>query len=221
MKNLVLFVKNINNYGVITFFKIIFFEILFTIKNFDFKSLKYEPFQNDEYELTKKNKIYNTPYIPTPYYFLKIIKSFFLKKKIKKIILIDIGCGYSRSQKFFRNLSNFFLGFDYNLKIINYLKNQKLKKTRFYCINFRERESVEFLITKISKIRKNHEIVLFFSDSFDLFLLKNIISKLNKEFKFYCVLVNLKNKFFYKKKAKYLYKKVFKDKKKNIYITKF
>ena len=60
MKNLVLFIKNINNYGFIVFVKIIFFEIFYTLKILDFKSLKYEVFKNDIYELTKKNKIYNT-----------------------------------------------------------------------------------------------------------------------------------------------------------------
>ena len=56
MKNLVLFIKNINNYGFIVFVKIIFFEIFYTLKILDFKSLKYEVFKNDIYELTKKIK---------------------------------------------------------------------------------------------------------------------------------------------------------------------
>ena len=141
MKNLFLFINNIWNYGIIIFFKIIYFEIFYTFKNLDFKSLRYEEFQNDSYDLTKKNKIYNTPYIPTPYFFLKIIRSFFIKNKIKNILFIDIGCGYSRSQTFFNNFLSFFIGFDYNIKIINELKKKKLKNTKFYHKNFREKKN--------------------------------------------------------------------------------
>ena len=177
MKNLVLFIKNIKNYGLLIFLKIIFFEFLYTLKIFDFKSFKYEVFKNDDYELTKNNKIYNTPYIPTPYYFLKIVKEFFIKKKIKKIILIDLGCGYSRSQKFFQSLSAFFLGFDYNSKIILNLQSQKIKNSRFYNVNLRNKNASKFLISKILKYKKNNQIVIFFSDAFVLYLLKKIIKK--------------------------------------------
>lgn len=220
MKNLVLFIKNIKNYGLLIFLKIIFFEFLYTLKIFDFKSFKYEVFKNDDYELTKNNKIYNTPYIPTPYYFLKIVKEFFIKKKIKKIILIDLGCGYSRSQKFFQSLSAFFLGFDYNSKIILNLQSQKIKNSRFYNVNLRNKNASKFLISKILKYKKNNQIVIFFSDAFDLYLLKKIIKNLNKKFSFYCVLINLKNKYFFKNKQNYLLRKIFKNKKRNIYITK-
>ena len=171
MKNLVLFIKNINNYGFIVFIKIIFFEIFYTLKILDFKSLKYEVFKNDIYELTKKNKIYNTPYIPTPYFFLKIVRNFFIKRDIKKIVLVDLGCGYSRSERFFKFLSSFFLGFDYNSKIIRQLKNQKIKNSKFYNINLRHKNASDFLIKKILKYKKNNEVVIFFSDSFDLNLL--------------------------------------------------
>ncbi len=220
MKNLVLFIKNINNYGFIIFIKIIFYEIFYTLKSLDFKSLKYESFKNDSYELTKKNKTYNTPYIPTPYYFLKIAKDFLIKKNIKKIILIDMGCGYSRSQRFFHNLSTFFIGFDYNSKIITNLKSKKIKNSRFYNKNFRDKNASKFLIDKISKYKKNNQIVIFFSDSFDLYLLNNILKKLSKKFIFYCILINVKNKFFFKKKQKFLLEKIFRNKKRNIYITK-
>lgn len=80
MKNLFLFTKNIWNYGITIFFKIIYFEIFYTFENLDFKSLRYEKSQNDSYDLTKKNKNYNTPYIPTPYFFFKDHKEFFYSK---------------------------------------------------------------------------------------------------------------------------------------------
>ena len=221
MKNLVLFIKNINNYGFIVFIKIFIFEIFYTFKALDFKSLKYEVFKDDIYELTKKNKIYNTPYIPTPYFFLKIVRNFFIKRNIKKIVLVDLGCGYSRSERFFKRLSSFFLGFDYNLGIIKQLNNQKIKNSRFYNINLRDKNAPDFLIKKILKYKKkNNEIVIFFSDSFDLSLLNIILEKLSKKFRFYCIFINFKNKHFFKKKQKFLFLKVFKNKRRNIYITK-
>ncbi len=220
MKNLVLFIKNINNYGFIVFIKITFFEIFYTFKLLDFKSLKYEVFNNDIYELTKKNKIYNTPYIPTPYFFLKIARNFFIQRNIKKIVLVDLGCGYSRSERFFKSLSSFFLGFDYNSKIIRQLNNQKIKNSKFYNINLRDKNASDFLIKKIVKYKKNNEIVIFFSDSFDISLLTIILKKLSKNLRFYCVFINLKNKHFFKKKQKFLFSRVFKNKRRNIYITK-
>lgn len=221
MKNLFLFTKNIWNYGITIFFKIIYFEIFYTFKNLDFKSLRYEESQNDSYDLTKKNKNYNTPYIPTPYFFLKIIKNFFIQNNIKNILFIDIGCGYSRSQIFFNDFLSFFIGFDYNSKIINDLKKRKIKNTKFYHKNLREKKSIDLLIQKISEFNNDNEIVVFFSDSFDLQLLKEIIKKLDKRFKFYCILINLKNKDFYKKKQNYIFSRVFQNKKRNIYIAKY
>ena len=56
--------------------KIILFEIYNILKFRDFNSITYEDKKSNTYEFTKKNEIYNTPYIPTPYYFLKIINDF-------------------------------------------------------------------------------------------------------------------------------------------------
>ena len=80
--------KNINNYGIGTFFKIIFFEIYNIIKFWDLSSIIYDDKMSNKYEFTKQNRTYNTPYIPTPYYFLNIISNF-LKKK-KSIILFSL-----------------------------------------------------------------------------------------------------------------------------------
>ena len=131
-----------------------------------------------------------------------------------------MGCGYSRSERFFKFLSSFFLGFDYNSKIIRQLKNQKIKNSKFYNINLRHKNASDFLIKKILKYKKNNEVVIFFSDSFDLNLLIIILEKLSKKFRFYCVFINLKNKHFFKKKQKFLFSKIFKNKRRNIYITK-
>ena len=131
-----------------------------------------------------------------------------------------MGCGYSRSERFFKFLSSFFLGFDYNSKIIRQLKNQKIKNSKFYNINLRHKNASDFLIKKILKYNKKNEVVIFLSDSFDLNLLIIILEKLSKKFRFYCVFINLKNKHFFKKKQKFLFSKIFKNKRRNIYITK-
>jgi SAM-dependent methyltransferase len=221
MKNLVLFIKNINNYGIITFFKIIFFEILYTIKNFDFKSLKYEPFQNDEYELTKKNKIYNTPYIPTPFYFLKIICIFFKKLKKDNLLILDLGCGYSRVQYFFSSYFNsLFIGADINKKIIDDLKKKKIKKSNFLNINLRRDKDLDLLINKTQKIKMKRDLLIFFSDSFDVDLLKKVLKNFSNKFNFYCILVNVRNTSFLSKKYDILFNKEFKNPQRNIKVFK-
>lgn len=220
MKNLYLLFKNIENYGLFVFFKIIFFEIFFKLMKLDHKTSYYEEQHGDNYQLTKINKHYNTPYIPTPYYFLFIIKKFFLKKKINNFLFIDLGCGYSRTNIFFNDLFNFFLGFDYNKKIINFCKKKKYKNSHFFHINLRENNSSNFLLKKILKYKNNKKIIIFFSHSFDLKLLKKILENLQRKISFYVVYVNLKKKSFYNRKVNVLYKKYFFNKNRNIIISK-
>ena len=59
MKNLYLLFKNIENYGLFVFFKIIFFEIFFKLMKLDHKTSYYEEQHGDNYQLTKINKNYN------------------------------------------------------------------------------------------------------------------------------------------------------------------
>ena len=79
--NFVLLLKNINNYGIFEIFKIIFYEVFYIMKFNDFNSLSYDDKESSSYENAKKKDIYNTPYIPTPFYFLKILCLFFKKSK--------------------------------------------------------------------------------------------------------------------------------------------
>ena len=65
----------------------ILYEILFSIRFLNFKSLKYEEINNDNYFKTKNKKRYNTPYIPTPYYFLSKINKYFNSININNYLL--------------------------------------------------------------------------------------------------------------------------------------
>ena len=220
MNNLSLLLKNIKNYGLIIFIKIIFYEIFFSLRFFNFKSLKYEEINNDNYFKTKKKKKYNTPYIPTPYYFLSEINKYFQSKNIENFLLVDLGCGYSRTRLFLCNQKKSFVGIDYNPNIISYLKKQNIKNSYFYKKNLRQRKNINFLVNTILKLKKNKKIIIFFSDSFELDLLKKIILILKKKLSFYCVAVNLKNKTFLNIKKKVIFNKIFLNKNRNIYIFK-
>ena len=220
MNNILLLLKNIQNYGLIIFTKMILYEILFSIRFLNFKSLKYEEINNDNYFKTKNKKRYNTPYIPTPYYFLSKIKKYFNSININNYLLIDLGCGYSRTRFFFKHSANPFIGFDYNSNIISYLKNKNYHRSYFFNKDLRKKKNIDFLVSITRKFKKNKKIVIFFSDSFELDLLKKIIISLKKKHTFYCVVVNLKKNNFFKFKKKVLFNVTFLNKNRNIFIFK-
>ena len=90
--NYLLLLKNINNYGIFEVLKIIFYEIFFIIKFKDFNSLSYDEKESDTYEHAVGKNTYDTPYIPTPFYFLKILCLFFKKAKISiEIVLLSMN----------------------------------------------------------------------------------------------------------------------------------
>ena len=221
MNNIFLLTKNIKNYGLITFIKIVIYEIFYIFLFLEVKSLSYEQKSKDDYYKTKKKNIYNTPYIPTPYYFLSIFKKYLFKKKINNFLMVDLGCGYSRSQIYFSNkFDNYFLGFDYNKKIIGYLKRKKIKKAFFFNTDLRKTKNINFLINKISKFKNNKKLIIFFSDSFELRLLNKILLKISDKFTFYCFLVNIKNEKLITIKYNKLFFKKFNNNSRNINIFK-
>ncbi len=220
MNNLLLLIKNINNYGLTVFLKMIFYEVFYSIKLKNIKSLTYEEINNDNYVKTKNKKKYNTPYIPTPYYFLILINRYFKSKQINNYLLVDLGCGYSRTRFFFEKNLSFFIGIDYNKKIIQYLNNKKIKRSLFFNKNLRSDQNILFLINQIEKFKNGKRVILFFSDSFELNLLKKIILKLKKKLYFYCVIVNLKEKSFLKTNNIIVFNKIFYNKNRNIFIYK-
>ena len=219
--NILLLFKNIKNYGFITVLKIILHEFFYIIKYRDFASLSHDDNDSDSYEKTTKKNIYDTPYIPTPYYFLKIICLFLKKIKDDNFLILDLGCGYSRVQYFFSSYFNsIFFGVDINGKIIDKLKKKKIKNSYFLNLNLRKVEDLKLLIKKTKKIKKKKDLIVFFSDSFDLNLLKKVLKKLSNKFDFYCILINVKNTRFASNKYKTLFNKKFKNPQRNIKIFK-
>ena len=219
--NALLLLKNISNFGYIEVIKIIFYEVFYTVKYRDLSSLSYDDNESSSYENVKKKNIYDTPYIPTPFYFLKIICLFFKKRKNDNFLVLDLGCGYSRVQYFFSSYFNsFFFGVDINKKIINELKKKNIKKSYFLNLNLRKNDDLKTLIKKTKLIKKKNNLVIFFSDSFDTQLLKKVLKSASYEFSFYCVLINVKNTKFLSKKYKTLFVKKFKNPQRNIKIFK-
>tara|TARA_B110000037_G_C17123848_1_gene507105 strand:+ start:947 stop:1627 length:681 start_codon:yes stop_codon:yes gene_type:complete len=221
MYNLFLLLKNINNYGVFTVLKIIFYEAFYIIKFRDIDTLNYKDTESSSYKETKDKKIYDTPYIPTPYYFLKIAADNLKKNKINNFLLLDLGCGYSRSQKFFSaDFKSLFLGVDIDGEIIDSLKKKRINKAHFLNLDLRNSKKNNQLLGKINELKKNRELVIFFSDSFDLFLLNKILKKISIKFNYYCIIVNLRNNNQLKINYMTLLNKKFKSQNRNIKILK-
>ena len=217
--NFLLLLKNINNYGFYEILKIIFYEIFYTIKFKDFSSLSYDDKESDTYEQVKRKDTYNTPYIPTPFYFLKILCLYFKKEKINNFLILDLGCGYSRVQYFFCTyFKTIFFGVDINKKIIQKLKNKKIDNTFFLNLNLRKEMNIKLLVSETRRIKNKKKLIVFFSDSFDPMLLKKVLKKLSNKLEFYCILINVKNTKYLSKKYKILFNKEFKNSDRNIKI---
>ena len=123
--NILLLFKNIKNYGFIEILKITLYELFYIIKFRDLNSLSYDDKNSGTYENVYKKNVYDTPYIPTPFYFLKIICLYLKKIKSNNFLILDLGCGYSRVQYFFSSYFNsFFFGVDISKIIINKLKKK-------------------------------------------------------------------------------------------------
>ncbi len=219
MNNFLLLLKNINSYGFLSFAKIVLYEAYNSLKFRELKSLTYEQKNTDDYRTTKINNFYNTPYIPTPYYFLSIISKYLKNNKIDDFLLLDLGCGYARIQNYFsKNFKSLFLGFDYNSKIINYLNKKKIKRSFFFKIDLREKKSLKLVSSIIKKYKGNKKLVIFFSDSFDVYLLNKILKNLSKKYRFYCILINIDKEKILSMKYSKLFSFKFKSKSRNIKI---
>ena len=221
MYNLFLLLKNTNKYGLVIVIKILFFEAYYTLKYLDLDSLKYDDKLTNTYQATKDQKEYNAPYIPTPYYFLKIASDFLKEKKINDILFMDLGCGYSRTQHFFADkFKSFFFGVDIDSHIISTINKKKIKNSVFLHLDLRKIESLNRINKIIKKNKKEKKLIIFFSDSTELPLLNKILTNISKNFEFNCILVNLRNKKIFKKKYKTIFNKTFNNWQRNITVIK-
>lgn len=204
LKILQLYLNTINSYGIICSIKILIFEILGLIFIKDFKSLNYNDEKTSKYNDTKTYRKYDVPYIPTPYYFLYIIKKTLLKFNIKSFKLIDIGCGYCRPAKYLsKNFQISFAGIEINKKIAKEIINEKIRKFKIYNFNIRNSRKIKFFFKK--NIKKNINNVIIISDTVEIEQINKIFKKLSYKEKIILIFINVKyqkfkNKFFSIKK---------------------
>tara|TARA_X000000368_G_C23056058_1_gene723928 strand:- start:1427 stop:2029 length:603 start_codon:yes stop_codon:yes gene_type:complete len=196
---------NLNLYGYLNSIKIVFFELI----NFNkFKSLRYIENKDQEYKDKFYKKKYNSPYSPTPYYFLYTIKKnlFFLNKNF---IFIDFGCGAGRVMDYFDQNFNKLIGYELDPYFKNFFKN---KKHKLILQNLQKKNKLN--------LNKKKNYVFYFYQPFDKYLIDKII-KVNshKTNKLYIILVNLDKKIKLKN-FDLIYSKKFPSPKKNIYIFK-
>ncbi len=163
-----------SNYGYLNSIKIIFYELIY------FKGFKdYKLIENKDtsYLNSKIKNVYNTGYLPTPYYFLVLFKKYLKKNKIKKFNFIDLGCGFSRPALFLYKFFDIkYLGFEINKKLIR--NNTKKKSFKFFNINLRNSKK---LLDILRKNIKSHQINIFFiCDPFDILLVNKILKMLKK-----------------------------------------
>ena len=196
--------KNVNKYGYYNIFKIIFFEIIYNIKYFDFKSNFYEDNKTNTYLETRKLKFYNTPYSPTPYYYLFLINRLFKEKKFFNYVFLDFGCGAGRVLFFFKKKFFKLIGIDLNK---DYKKFFDKEKIIFKNLNLRKKSTFNY----VKKIKKNK--CFYFYEPFD----KHLVMKYIKNMKTndYVVIINLN--IILKKNFSEIFKKKIKKKKILIY----
>jgi len=211
--------KYIKNYGFKNFVKIFLLELIYIVKFFDFKNLNIKKFNssgkfNREQFYFKGKKKYNIGYFPVTYYALKFILNNFEIINNKNSIILDFGCADCRLAKFL--FKSCYYGFDINRK---YLVYNKLKNTKIYNVDLRNIKKRKIIFDKL-KISKNNNIVLFFNDPFEINLVKKIIFYFKKKYKkIYLILINTPNiNLFENEKFFVREKKVFLNKKKNIFI---
>ena len=199
-----LVITNVKNYGIFQTLILVSYEIIYSLIYQYNKQIFFDESKSDKYIASKKSKIYNSPYCPTPIYFLKIINSFLKIYNLKKFTFIDFGSGAGRTLYFFnKNFQNYF-GVEFNKKYKKFYK-----KDQFIFMDLRKKNNFKFLK------EKNKYFVLFFFDPFEQNLVEKIVSKFGDK-KYIIILINYKklvNKF-----GKNIFKKEFANKNRNIRI---
>ncbi len=212
--------KSINRYGILIILKSIIFEIYYSIKlrdNLFFRSDD-DKDNNIDYDKSKSETGYGTPNIPTPYYFLHLIKKYLKEKKIDNFNFIDLGCGSGRLVNYLeKNFERTFVGIDINSRLINENKKKFNKVNNyFFSINLKKIKSFSDIYFLNSIIDKNKKNIIFISDAIDAESIVNILPFFKNYLgKFLFIMINQKKLDLF---SKYHCKKnlFFKDKSRNI-----
>ena len=201
---IILFIKNIQNYGYFNSVKIIFFEIYYFLFFRNLNEYRLIENKSTSYLSSKYKKKYNTGYLPTPYYFLKLMTEYLKKNNIKNFNFIDLGCGYSRPAFFLLRYYKFkYIGFEINKKLIQKLSTNNFK---IICLNLRKQNRLIQILKK--NTTKNDFNIFFIADPFDINLVNEILLKLKKKkMSSLIVLTNINYKKLKKKHIKLFIKK--------------
>ena len=214
IKIFILFLKTINSYGIMNSIKIFIFELIGLIYLRDLQSLSYNDDSTSSYLDTKQTKKYDVPYIPTPYYFLYLIKKNLLKLSIKKINFIDIGCGYCRPAKYFDRIFNIkFAGIELSKIIAKNVNNEKIKNFKIYNFNLRDIKKTNLFFKK--NLKTNIDNIILISDTVEIDLINKVINKLKKK-RIILILVNIKFSALKLTKFRITKKIIFKKQSRNI-----
>jgi len=179
--NFYLIIKNINNYGFITFFYATIIEIYYLFKFFDFRSYIHDNKNTSTYQETKTKLEYDTQHTPTPYFFLTIASKFINEINYEDFIIVDMGCGYGRVGKYFiSNHNSIFYGLEINKELIDPLKSYALKNKNFkvFHVDLRDEKKSNSIFDEIKKLNK--KIIIFFSDPFDINAIIKVLSSFSK-----------------------------------------
>ena len=219
LKIIELYFKTIKNYGLINSLKIFFFEVLGLLIMQDLKSLNYNDDETSTYSDTKRSKKYDVPYIPTPYYLLYLIKKKLINYNVRTFNLIDIGCGYCRPAKYFQKKFNLiFSGIEINKSIAKEISQKKNRNFKIFNFSVRNLVKVNFFFKK--NLRINIINIILISDTIEVQQINKILKNLNKNYKIFIILINVKYKDFKNKDFKINEKIFFKKKSRNIIILK-
>lgn len=202
---------NIKDYGLKNIIFILIYELIYFFNYKYRKTLFLDETSTNEYETLDKKKLdlnskFNSPYLPTPFYFLEIVKRFIINYSLKDFYYIDFGCGAGRTLHFFKKNFKHAIGVDLNDKYKKFID-----KNCFFQMDLRNLNNVNIVKRKTN----SKKYVLFFFEPFDMDLIEDIIKKFSEK-KIIVILINcniLKNINFKK-----IFSKYFANNKKNISI---
>jgi len=215
LKILILFLSTIRSYGVFNSIKIFFFEVYGLIYLWDLRSLTFDDEKSSTYKDTKKRGQYDVPYIPTPFYFLYLIKKVLYQLNIKKFNLIDIGCGYCRPAKYLaKKFELSFAGIELSQDIAKKVIDENNKKFNIYNFNLRDVKKTKSFFK--NNLKKNINNVIIISDTVEINQINKIFKALDNHYKIILIFINVKFKKFKNKKFKVKKTILFKKNSRNI-----
>ena len=215
IKLILLYLKNIKNYGLYISIKILFYEIynILILKNI--KDLSYDDTSTSTYNNSKLQQKYDVPYIPTPFYFLRIIYKYFEINKLDNIVFFDLGCGFCRPAIYLKKKINMnFLGFEINKEIISKLNINKYSNFRIFNLSLRQIKNIQKIINQ--NLSSTNVNIFFISDTVEIELINEIYQIFTTKNKIILIFVNSKIEKFINNNFELSKKIEFKNKTRNI-----